>query len=139
MCGVTEAVLIGDDDAALKILYEMKSMGVRVALDDFGTGYSSLSYLRRFPFDKIKIDRSFVNGLTDEDSSFSIVRALIILATEHKMITTAEGVETAGQQEILRDLNCSQMQGFLFSRPRAGAEILKMLRDSHEERHAASF
>jgi diguanylate cyclase (GGDEF)-like protein len=74
---ITEAVLIGDDDAALKILHELKSIGVRVALDDFGTGYSSLSYLRRFPFDKIKIDRSFVSGLTEVDSSSAIVRAVV--------------------------------------------------------------
>lgn len=124
---ITEAVLIGDDEAALKILHELKSIGVRVALDDFGTGYSSLSYLRRFPFDKIKIDRSFISGLTEEDSSSAIVRAVVAMATEHKMVTTAEGVETEQQREVLRDLNCSEMQGFLFSKARTGAEIMQMM------------
>jgi diguanylate cyclase (GGDEF)-like protein len=124
---ITEAVLIGDDQTALTILHELKAIGVRVALDDFGTGYSSLSYLRRFPFDKIKIDRSFINDLTEEDSSSAIVRAVVTMAAEHRMVTTAEGVETVEQRKILRDLNCSEMQGFLFSRPRPGPEIAKMM------------
>ena len=124
---ITEAVLIGDDQTALVILHELKAIGVRVALDDFGTGYSSLSYLRRFPFDKIKIDRSFISDLTEEDSSSSIVRAVVAMAAEHKMVTTAEGVETLEQRQILRDLNCSEMQGFLFSRARPGHEIAKMM------------
>lgn len=123
---ITEAVLIGDDEAALKILHELKSVGVSVALDDFGTGYSSLSYLHRFPFDKIKIDKSFVDLLTDQDSSSTIVRAIVTIATEHKMVTTAEGVETDEQREMLRSINCSQMQGFLFSKARPGLEIAEM-------------
>ena len=135
---ITEAVLIGDDDAALKILHELKSIGVRVALDDFGTGYSSLSYLRRFPFDKIKIDRSFVSGLTEVDSSSAIVRAVVAMAAEHKMVTTAEGVETVEQREILRDLNCAEMQGFLFSRARSGTEVMQMMAGQQGERLAAS-
>ena len=93
---ITEAVLIGDDEAALKILHELRSIGVRVALDDFGTGYSSLSYLRRFPFDKIKIDRSFIKDLAGDDASTGIVRAVLAMASAHKMTTTAEGVETEG-------------------------------------------
>ena len=134
---ITEAVLIEDDEAALKILHELKLIGIRVALDDFGTGYSSLSYLHRFPFDKIKIDRSFVAGLTEEESSSAIVRAVITIASEHKMVTTAEGVETEQQRELLRDLNCSQMQGFLFSRARAGSEIAQMLMDGRGRSAAA--
>jgi diguanylate cyclase (GGDEF)-like protein len=124
---ITEAVLIGDDDVALLVLQELKSIGVRVALDDFGTGYSSLSYLRRFPFDKIKIDRSFINDLTAADSSSSIVRAVVAVAADHKMITTAEGVETEQQREMLRNLNCAEMQGYLFSHPRSAAEIRQMI------------
>ena len=134
---ITEAVLIGDDQTALVILHELKAIGVRVALDDFGTGYSSLSYLRRFPFDKIKIDRSFISDLTGEDSSSAIVRAVVTMATEHKMVTTAEGVETIEQKEILQDLNCSEMQGFLFSRARPGAEIAKMMAGNQDERLAS--
>jgi diguanylate cyclase (GGDEF)-like protein/PAS domain S-box-containing protein len=125
---ITEAVLIGDDEAALKILHELRAIGVRVALDDFGTGYSSLSYLQRFPFDKIKIDRSFVSSLTRERGSSGIVRAVVAMASEHKMITTAEGVETEEQRSMLRHLECDEMQGFLFSPARSADSIRELLR-----------
>ena len=121
---ITEAVLIGDDEAALKILHELRAIGVRVALDDFGTGYSSLSYLRRFPFDKVKIDRSFISGLTDKDGSSAIVRAIVAIASEYNMTTTAEGVETEQQRDMLRQLKCGEMQGFLFSPPKPGAQLI---------------
>jgi diguanylate cyclase (GGDEF)-like protein len=124
---ITEAVLIGDDEAALKILHELRAIGVRVALDDFGTGYSSLSYLQRFPFDKIKIDRSFVSSLTQERGSSGIVRAVVAMASEHKMVTTAEGVETEAQRRMLRHLQCDEMQGFLFSPARSSEEIRTLL------------
>ena len=129
---ITEAVLIGDDEVALKVLHELKAIGVRVALDDFGTGYSSLSYLRRFPFDKIKIDRSFVNGLTEQNGSSAIVRAVVALAAAHKMETTAEGVETELQRALLQQLQCGQMQGFLFSPARADLEIRRMFMADRE-------
>ena len=124
---ITEAVLIGDDDAALKVLIEIKSLGVRIALDDFGTGYSSLSYLSKFPFDKIKIDRSFINQLESEAKSAGIIRAVVALAAEHEISTTAEGVETERQREILAELNCDEMQGYLFSAARPTNLIRKML------------
>jgi diguanylate cyclase (GGDEF)-like protein len=124
---ITEAVLIRDDEAALTILQQLRALGVRIALDDFGTGYSSLSYLQRFPFDKIKIDRCFVTGLTDADSSSSIVRAVVNIAAERHMTTTAEGVETEQQRELLRALGCTEMQGYLFSRPRPVMEIRALL------------
>jgi diguanylate cyclase (GGDEF)-like protein len=124
---ITEAVLIGDDEAALKILHELRAIGVRVALDDFGTGYSSLSYLQRFPFDKIKIDRSFISRLTQEGGSSGIVRAVVAMASEHKMVTTAEGVETEEQRSVLRHLQCGEMQGFLFSPARSGEDIRQLL------------
>jgi EAL domain-containing protein (putative c-di-GMP-specific phosphodiesterase class I) len=92
-----------------------------------------LSYLRRFPFDKIKIDRSFINGLTQEDSSSSIVRAILAMATEHKMVTTAEGVETEAQRKILRELGCTEMQGFLFSRPCGAAQVRRMMLHAENE------
>jgi diguanylate cyclase (GGDEF)-like protein len=124
---ITEAVLIGDDEAALNILHELRAIGVRVALDDFGTGYSSLSYLRRFPFDKIKIDRSFISGLTQQGGSSGIVRAVVAMASEHNMVTTAEGVETGEQRSMLQDLKCDEMQGFLFSAARSSEDIRQLL------------
>ena len=124
---ITEAVLIRDDEAALTILHQLRALGVRIALDDFGTGYSSLSYLQRFPFDKIKIDRCFVNGLTEIDSSSAIVRAVVNIAAERSMTTTAEGVETEQQRELLHALGCTEMQGYLFSRARPASEIKAMI------------
>jgi diguanylate cyclase (GGDEF)-like protein/PAS domain S-box-containing protein len=123
---ITEAVLIRDDDAALEILHQLRAIGVRIALDDFGTGYSSLSYLQRFPFDKIKIDRCFVNDITEPDGSSCIVRAVVNIATERHMTTTAEGVETPQQQELLRALGCTEMQGYLFSAAKPAAEIRQL-------------
>ena len=124
---ITEAVLIRDDDAALTLLQHLRNIGVRIALDDFGTGYSSLSYLRRFPFDKIKIDRCFVDGITDGDGASAIVQAVINIANAQNMTTTAEGIETEPQREMLRDLGCNEMQGFLFSRPLPVEQIRTLL------------
>jgi diguanylate cyclase (GGDEF)-like protein len=124
---ITEAVLIRDDEAARAMLQHLRAIGVRIALDDFGTGYSSLSYLRRFPFDKIKIDRSFVNDLADAEGSSSIVQAVITIAKSRNMTTTAEGVETEQQKQLLASLGCTEMQGFLFSQARPVAEIRAML------------
>jgi diguanylate cyclase (GGDEF)-like protein len=133
---ITEAVLIRDDDAALEILHQLRAVGVRIALDDFGTGYSSLSYLQRFPFDKIKIDRCFVNDITEPSGSSCIVRAVVNIAAERHMTTTAEGVETQQQQELLCALGCTEMQGYLFSAPKPAAEI-KQLLFAHRTRPAA--
>jgi diguanylate cyclase (GGDEF)-like protein len=129
---ITEAVLIRDDDAALAILHQLRGIGVRIALDDFGTGYSSLSYLQRFPFDKIKIDRCFVNDIAEPNGSSCIVRAVVNIATERHMTTTAEGVETRQQQELLRALGCSEMQGYLFSPAKPAAEIRRMFLQARE-------
>ena len=117
---ITEAVLIRDDDAALAVLHQLRAIGVRIALDDFGTGYSSLSYLQRFPFDKIKIDRCFVTDIGEPDGSASIVEAVVNIAAARRMTTTAEGVETEQQRQLLRALGCSEMQGYLFSAAKAG-------------------
>jgi diguanylate cyclase (GGDEF)-like protein/PAS domain S-box-containing protein len=124
---ITEAVLIGDDATALAILHELKAIGVRIALDDFGTGYSSLSYLKRFPFDKIKIDRCFVTDITEANGSSVIVQAVVNIAASCNMTTVAEGVETTQQQELLRALGCTQMQGFLFSSAKPAAEVRRLL------------
>ena len=112
---ITEAVLIRDDEEALATLHQLRQLGVRISLDDFGTGYSSLSYLQRFPFDKIKIDHSFVKNLCEAEGSFPIVQAVITMAKARRMSTTAEGVETEAQRDLLREIGCTQMQGFLFS------------------------
>src|SRR6202023_396994 len=102
---ITEAVLIRADEAALAILHQLRAIGVWIALDDFGTGYSSLSYLQRFPFDKIKIDRCFVNDIAEPGGgSSSIVQAVVNIAAARNMTTTAEGVETEEQQRLLRML-----------------------------------
>jgi len=123
---ITEAVLIRDDDAALAILHQLRAIGVRIALDDFGTGYSSLSYLQRFPFDKIKIDRCFISDIEQAGGSFSIVQAVVNIASSRNMTTTAEGVETKRQLEMLRTLGCTEMQGYLFSPPRPAAEVRQL-------------
>jgi len=123
---ITEAVLIRDDEAALAMLHQLRELGVRIALDDFGTGYSSLSYLQRFPFDKIKIDRCFIKDIAEPDGSPSIVQAVVNIAAERNMTTTAEGVETEQQLEILRKLGCTEMQGYLFSPAIPASDILQL-------------
>ncbi len=123
---ITEAVLIRDDEAALSILHQLRSIGVRIALDDFGTGYSSLSYLKRFPFDKIKIDRCFVADIDDASGSPVIVQAVVNIAAASNMTTVAEGVETEAQREMLRTLGCTEMQGYLFSKPKPAAEVREL-------------
>jgi diguanylate cyclase (GGDEF)-like protein len=133
---VTEAVLIHDDDAALTTLNQLRTLGVRISLDDFGTGYSSLSYLQRFPFDKIKIDRTFVDSVDGTDTSKAIIEAVVNIAASRNMTTTAEGVETERQRDILRALGCTQMQGWLFS-PAVPARKFRALLDEHRGIRAA--
>ena len=131
---ITEAVLIRDDEAALAILHQLRAIGVRIALDDFGTGYSSLSYLQRFPFDKIKIDRVFVNDIASPGGSSSIVQAVVNLAAARHMATTAEGVETEAQKQLLRALGCSEMQGYLFSAAKSADQITALFSSYRESR-----
>ena len=134
---ITEAVLIHDDETALAILHQLRAIGVRIALDDFGTGFSSLSYLKRFPFDKIKIDRCFVSDI-EVDGSAAIVQAVVNIAASRNMTTTAEGVETEAQREVLRKLGCTQMQGYLFSKPKPAAEIRPLLGVANENARASA-
>jgi EAL domain-containing protein (putative c-di-GMP-specific phosphodiesterase class I) len=129
---ITETVLIRDDAAALATLHQLRALGVRIALDDFGTGYSSLSYLQRFPFDKIKIDRCFVSEIAAHEGSSSIVQAVVNIARARHMTTTAEGVETEQQRDLLRELGCTEMQGFLFSPAKRSAEIRRLYWGRHE-------
>ena len=112
---LTESILVRDADEALLRLHALARLGVRLAIDDFGTGYSSLSYLKRFPIDKLKIDRSFVRGLPDDDSDVGIVRAILQMARALGMKVIAEGVETEPQRAFLQAEGCAQFQGFLFS------------------------
>jgi diguanylate cyclase (GGDEF)-like protein len=135
---ITETVLIRDDAAALATLHQLRALGVRIALDDFGTGYSSLSYLQRFPFDKIKIDRCFVNEIGEHDGSSSIVQAVVNIAKARHMTTTAEGVETERQRQLLCELGCTEMQGYLFSPARQAAEVRRLYLARHENAGAAA-
>ncbi|MBR0835790.1 EAL domain-containing protein [Bradyrhizobium manausense] len=120
---ITESVLIQDRNGALATLHQLRALGIRIAMDDFGTGYSSLTYLQCFPFDKIKIDRSFVGGVGNDTGSLSIVRAVAALAHGMGMTTTAEGVETDEQRDRITAEGCTEMQGYLFSPPLPAAEI----------------
>ncbi|MGL9616460.1 EAL domain-containing protein [Bradyrhizobium sp. U531] len=124
---ITESVLLQNSEATLATLHELRTMGVRISLDDFGTGYSSLSYLRSFPFDKIKIDRSFVSELATRDDSMAIIRAVTGLGRSLGIVTTAEGVENDAQLELLRREGCDQAQGYLFSKPRPASDVTIML------------
>ena len=134
---ITESVLLQDDRAVLDALHQFRDLGVRICMDDFGTGYSSLSYLRSFPFDKIKIDRSFIRELGKKDDCVVIIRAVMRLGSSLGMITTAEGVETEEQFDILRAEGCMEVQGYLFSRPKPAAEIPSMLRQLQPRVRAA--
>lgn len=125
---ITENVLLQDHEAVLQTLHAIRAKGVRIAMDDFGTGYSSLSYLRRFPFDKIKIDQSFVRGLDNDDEAIAIVRAIAGLGRTLGMTVNAEGVETAEQLAALQALDCSEVQGYLFSTPKPASEVAGLLR-----------
>ncbi len=124
---ITESVLLLDNDSTLATLHQLRKMGVRISMDDFGTGYSSLSYLRSFPFDKIKIDRSFVHEASSNEDSKAIIRAVIGLGASLGMTTTGEGVETREELDYLKRESCVEAQGYLFSKPRPAAEVSKML------------
>jgi len=125
---ITETVMLDDTDAILVILHQLRDLGVGIAMDDFGTGYSSLSYLRRFPFSKVKIDRSFIEGLGNGGDCDAIVKAVTELCETLGMATVAEGVETEEQLQQLRAGNCGEAQGYLFSKPRPAAEVASMCR-----------
>ena len=124
---ITELVLLRDTADTLDTLHQLRAMGIAIALDDFGTGYSSLSYLRSFPFDKIKIDQSFVRDLVKNDNAIAIIRAVTGLGHNLNMITTAEGVETLEQLDKLRKEGCSEVQGSVFSPPRLASELPSLI------------
>lgn len=135
---ITESVLLHTDMPTLDILHRLRELGIRICMDDFGTGYSSLSYLRSFPFEKIKIDRSFVRDSSSSDEANAIVKAVIKLGESLGITTTAEGVETQAQLELVREHGCTEAQGFLFGRPlpaEAIGELLTRSQPSTRSRH----
>ena len=114
---ITESALMRDPEFTKQVLIELREIGVQIALDDFGTGYSSLAYLKRFPIDKLKIDKAFINGLPQDQDDLVITRSIIDVACNLNLTIIAEGVETEAQELLLKDLGCHQMQGFLRARP----------------------
>jgi predicted signal transduction protein with EAL and GGDEF domain len=123
---ITESVLLDDNKVTMQALHELRRWGVRISIDDFGTGYSSFTYLRMFPFDKIKIDQSFVRDLPTKNDSTAIVRAIIGVANSLGMVTTAEGVETQEQLAYLQAEGCTEVQGYLISRPLMTKDVGKL-------------
>jgi diguanylate cyclase (GGDEF)-like protein/PAS domain S-box-containing protein len=125
---ITESLFLAETEANLAILHQLRELGVSISMDDFGTGYSSLSYLRSFPFDKIKIDRSFIKDIAERSDCVAIVRAISGLGRSLNITTTAEGVETMGQLDWLRTEGCNEVQGFLFSAAKPASEVQALLR-----------
>ena len=114
---ITEGVMLEDAEGALAIMHTLKALGIRIAMDDFGTGYSSLSYLRAFPFDGLKIDRSFLSRLEDSDDDKAIIQAIVGLGRALSLTVTAEGIETAEHLDLLKAVACDEGQGYFLSRP----------------------
>jgi len=133
---ITESVLLRDTESNIVILGELRNLGVRISMDDFGTGYSSLAYLQKFSFDKIKIDRSFVNEL-GRPESIAIIRAVTGLGRSLGMKTTAEGVETEEQLHMLKAEGCTEVQGYLFSKPVPAAQIALLLQSAEARKNVA--
>ncbi len=137
---ITESLLMQDSSNASDALKQLRALGVRIALDDFGTGYSSLAYLRRYEFDKLKIEQSFISSLGEVPSAHAIVRAIIALANALNLETTAEGIETAQQAETLRQIGCMNAQGYYFGVPMPAEEVASFfLRHAPETKSAASI
>ena len=126
---ITESLLVRGAETVIPIMNELVAMGLELSLDDFGTGYSSLAYLKKFPITTLKIDRSFVIGLPDEENDCAIAQAIVTMGKQLRQEIVAEGVETTAQMAFLRDLGCDQLQGFLFSPPVAAGEFEKMIRE----------
>jgi diguanylate cyclase (GGDEF)-like protein len=124
---ITEAALMQNDDSVVSILRQLRELGARIAMDDFGTGYSSLSYLRRFPFDRIKIDKSFIADVDSNDDSAVIVRTIAALGKALGVETTAEGIETVDQLKLVQRAGCTEGQGYLIGGPRSAADALKFI------------
>jgi EAL domain-containing protein (putative c-di-GMP-specific phosphodiesterase class I) len=130
---VTESTVMEHSEMALNVLNELDELGISLSTDDFGTGYSSLSYLQRFPFDRLKIDRSFIDKMDDDSKSGAIVKTILMLGENLGIEVVAEGVETQSQLEHLKRLGCRYGQGYLFSRPANGVEMRNLIRERSEE------
>jgi len=126
---ITETALLTENDLTIGMLHQFREIGIQISLDDFGSGYSSINYLRRFPFDKIKIDRSFVSGADHDEESMALVRMIASLGATLGVKTTAEGVETAGELESIRDAGCTEIQGYWLSRPIPANEIPTLMKN----------
>jgi len=124
---VTESSLVEEAENAAKILRQLKALGVSIAIDDFGTGYSSLSYLTRFPLDRLKIDRSFVHRMVEEEQNRQVVQAIVSLGHALDLKVLAEGVEKEAQRQLLAADGCDEGQGYLVSRPVPGEKLLELL------------
>jgi predicted signal transduction protein with EAL and GGDEF domain len=135
---ITEGLLMRNTEATIATLHRLKEIGVRIAMDDFGTGYSSLSYLQSFPFDRIKVDRSFVRQLGSNTTSSTVVRAVVDIASSRGMSTTAEGVETEEQRLALEALGCDEAQGYLLGRPGPIGGVTKVIAAWEERRRVAA-
>jgi EAL domain-containing protein (putative c-di-GMP-specific phosphodiesterase class I) len=125
---ITESLVMGDVESAIRTMRELKQMGVQLSIDDFGTGYSSLSYLRRFPVDVLKIDRSFVRDIAIDEDDAALVAAIIELARGLRMRVIAEGVETEAQLDYLRRRGCDEVQGHVYAQAASGADVERLLR-----------
>lgn len=130
---VTEGLLLDDSDLVLRTTRRLQQQAVRITLDDFGTAYASLSYLRRFPFDRIKIDKSFIRGIGDDDATLAIVQAILSLGERLNLTVVAEGVETRRELAVLRNLNCRLVQGYLSGKPLSGHRVRTLLRRQREK------
>jgi EAL domain-containing protein (putative c-di-GMP-specific phosphodiesterase class I) len=135
---ITESVFSDNIEAAVKLLTQLRNLGVQLSIDDFGTGYSSLSYLQRFPIDTLKIDRSFVTQMMENEENLAIVRTIVALAQNLGMDVVAEGVETEDQLRLLRKLECENGQGFLFSTPLGGVQLDQFISNCNLETKPAN-
>jgi EAL domain-containing protein (putative c-di-GMP-specific phosphodiesterase class I) len=125
---LTESLSLDDSEITIKIMHRLKRIGVSLSLDDFGTGWSSLSYLRRFPLDRIKIDRSFMRDIPAQPAAEAVVRSIMDLARNLGLSCVAEGVETVEQHDYLEKKSCAEIQGFLFSRPLPASDLGSLIR-----------